>query len=260
MRILLPPSETKRSGGGSVFSPASLAFAGALDPVRSEVRAALEALSADEEQAARVLKLGVKSRGEIAHNLALADSGAMPAIERYTGVLYDGLDVTTLDAAARAWLEEHVLVQSALFGMLAADDAIPAYRLSASSRLPGLDSPLAAQWRRAHDGIAWAEFGWVLDLRSKDYAQLAPLPSGAGVFLHIAQRGPDGRVRGLNHFNKAGKGALVRRLAEDAVDFRSTADLLAWTAAAGLETAAGPGEHELTLVLPAVAPGAPLLG
>lgn len=257
MRVLLPPSETKRSGGGSVFVPDSLAFAAGLGAARARVRDALEALSADEQTAAKVLKLGVKNRGELAHNLALGSSGAMPAVERYTGVLYDALDVRTIDRAAREWIDRHVLVQSALFGLSAAHDPIPAYRLSASTRLAGLGAPLKKVWSEAHESVDWASLGWILDLRSQDYAALAPLPTGAGAFLHVAQRDADGAARALNHFNKAAKGLLLRRLAESGAVIDGFEGLAAWAAEAGLDLEIDSAAAAATLLLPPREPGAP---
>lgn len=265
MHILLPPSETKRSGGGSILSPATLTHHAELGEARVAVRAALESLCADEEAAATALKLGVKSRGEIANNLALGDSGTMPAIERYTGVLYDALALSSASATARDWIGDHVSIQSALFGLIAADDRIPAYRLSAGSRLPTLAAPLKRVWKDAHEHIDWDSFGWILDLRSKDYAHLAPLPEGCGAALDIVQRGPDGQTRALNHFNKAAKGDLVRRLAVTAPGsgaarvtgtgpIDSVETFIAWGAAQGLELTRGAHPGRITLVTDLGAP------
>jgi len=252
MQLLLPPSETKRSGGGSAFQAELLVEHAVLGATRTRVREALEELSRDADAAARALKLGVKSRHELAHNLELGTSGVMPAIERYTGVLYDALFAVTLDVAARQWMQDHVAVQSALFGLLSADDPIPAYRLSAGTRLPALGASLKQVWRSAHTGVDWAARGWILDLRSQDYVELAPLPDGAGDALLVAQRGPGGQVRALNHFNKAAKGDLVRRLALAQPDIADRADFVAWAADAGLEVHAdGP---TLTLVTELGAP------
>lgn len=264
MHVLLPPSETKRSGGGGVFAPEALAHDRALRRTRAQVRRALLELCRDEEAAAKALKLGAKNRGEIAHNRALrrpATAPAMPAIERYTGVLYDALDPLHLDAGARGWITAHVSVQSALFGLLSAGDAIPAYRLSASTRLPGLGAPLANIWRDAHARIDRRGLGWILDMRSKDYAALAPLPEGAGVLLQVAQREADGTARALNHFNKAAKGLLLRRLALSGAALDDADDFAAWAAGEGLEVeldpaASGPAATA-TLVLPAREAGAP---
>lgn len=254
MHILLPPSETKRSGGGSAFSASALAHHASLGDARILVRESLIALCRDPDAAAKALKLGVKNRDELERNLRLAESGAMPAIDRYTGVLYDALDALELDPEARDWLFSYVSVQSALFGLIRAGDPIPAYRLSASSRLPALGSPLKRVWGEAHADLDWPSHGWVLDLRSKDYAALAPLPAGRGSRLHVAQRGPGGEMRALNHFNKAAKGDLVRRLAESGARIDGAAGFARWAEGAGLEVSLDAASGELTLVTELGAP------
>lgn len=248
MLILLPPSETKRTGGAVKSSHRPLRNHQRLSDARTRVRFALEHLSRDEDAAAKSLKLGVKARGEIAHNRALESSGRLPAGERYSGVLYDALDVPSLDAAARRWLDDHVAVQSALFGLISVADEIPAYRLSASSRLPALEGGLKAVWRDAHDGLDWSAFDWVLDLRSKDYAALAPLPETFGASLHVAQRSASGEVRALNHFNKSAKGDLVRRLAQSQPLVQSESDLIEWAREQGLALDRASSDAPLTLV------------
>ncbi len=258
MHVILPPSETKRSGGGGVFAPDELSFSAELGRARRTVRSALVRVSKSEKAAVPALKLGVKSRDERLRNLALDTSGAMPAIERYTGVLYDALDVMQLDARERGWIDEHVLIQSALFGLIRAGDPIPAYRMSASSRLPGMKTPLAKHWSAAHEKIDLAGTGvgenasgsWILDLRSLDYVALAPLPAASASYLHVTQRAADGEVRALNHFNKAAKGRLVRSLARAQAELNSPAEFREWASNAGLEIASHPDASTLTLVLP----------
>ena len=61
-------------------------------------------------------------------------------------MLYDALDIDSLDGAGRSRAHARLAVGSALFGLLRADDLVPAYRLSAGSKLPGRPS-LAAHWR-----------------------------------------------------------------------------------------------------------------
>lgn len=190
----------------------------------------------------------MKNRGELAYNLEIETSGVMPAIERYTGVVYDTLDVLSLDADARGWIDTHVYVQSALFGLVTAADAIPAYRLSAGSRLPTLRAPLKRVWADAHAGLTWPEREFVLDLRSKDYVALAPVPDGLGSTLHVVQRGDDGEVRALNHFNKAAKGDLVRRLALGGVAPTSAAELVELARFLGIEMTLASDGRSVTLV------------
>lgn len=259
MLILLPPSETKRPGGDRAFRASELWHHRALGEARRQVRSALEELSRDPEAAAKTLKLGTKNRAELQHNLRLSCSGAMPAIERYTGVLYDALGIEDLPEPARSWIDAHVAVQSALFGVVRAGDPIPAYRLSGGSRLPELGAPLKRVWQRTHAEIDWAAHGIVLDLRSGDYQALAPIDGPYAFRLQVVQRAEDGTTRALNHFNKAAKGDLVRRLAESRADIGSADGLVEWAHTQQLDLAVTQAAEngaggELTLVTDLGAP------
>ncbi|WP_375384854.1 YaaA family protein [uncultured Microbacterium sp.] len=239
MLILLPPSETKRVGG----TRAPLALAGlalpALTPQREAVIDALVALSSDEDHAARVLKLGSTQRHEVAANARLRDSATMPAVDRYTGVLYDALDAASLDASGRRWLAHHVMIHSAPFGPIGAMDRIPTYRLGASAAVPGIPA-LRKVWADAVTtafaaAFATAQADFVLDLRSEAYVGLGPLPpSVRSAYVRVVSESADGVARALNHFNKHAKGALVRRLAVERPRIGSLAGLLRWADAAGI--------------------------
>jgi cytoplasmic iron level regulating protein YaaA (DUF328/UPF0246 family) len=219
-----------------------------LAPQREAVVASLVALSADPERAARVLKLSPRQLGEIDVNAGLREAPTLPAVDRYTGVLYDALDAASLDAAARAWMGERVLIQTAPLGPVGALDAIPPYRLAAGASLPDLP-PLRRVWARAVTG-AFAELpGLVIDLRSEAYAALGPLPDGvAATYVRVVAEGPDGVVRALNHFNKKAKGLLVRRLAEERPALADVADLVAWAASAGMVIRRGQRAGEVELI------------
>lgn len=247
MLILLPPSETKRPGGRRrALDAASLALP-SLAPQREAVVSALVALSADEDATVRVLKLGGTQRAEVAVNAALREAPTMPAIDRYTGVLFDALDAASLPAGARRWLGAHVLVHSAPFGPVSALDPIPAYRLGASASLPGLPA-LTKVWADAVTAaLAEDQPRFVLDLRSEAYVALGRVPASVeSVYVRVVSEGEGGAVRALNHFNKHAKGALVRRLAEDRPRVASRAGFVRWADAAGLRVRAGsPGELEL---------------
>lgn len=247
MLILLPPSETKRPGGrGRPLDAASLALP-SLAPQREAVVGALVALAADVDEAARVLRLGATQRSEVAANAALREGPTMPAVDRYTGVLFDALDAASLPAPARRWLGAHVLVHSAPFGPVGALDPIPAYRLGAAASLPGLPS-LKRVWADAVTAaLAATEPRFVLDLRSEAYVALGPVPSStATAYVRVISEGDGGAVRALNHFNKHAKGALVRRLAESRPRISSREGFVRWADAAGLRVRDGrPGELEL---------------
>lgn len=236
MLILLPPSETKRAGGeGAPWDASRLAFP-ALTPIRESVIDALVRLSDDPDAAAKVLKLGPKQRGEIEVNRALRTSPTMPAIDRYTGVLFDALDAASLDASARRWLGAHVLIHSAPFGPVGALDPIPSYRLGAGVRLPGLTSQRSLWADPVSAALDSSAAGFVLDLRSEAYVALGAAPVGRSAYVRVLTRGPDGQTRALNHFNKSAKGRLTRALAEGGGVLSDSAHFVQWASDAGFET------------------------
>lgn len=249
MLILLPPSETKHAGGrGRPLDLERLALP-ALREQREAVVGALVALSRDEDAAAKVLKLSTRQRGDIAANAALRDAPTLPAIDRYTGVLYDALGAGGLDAAARRWLGHHVLVHSAAFGPVGALDPIPSYRLSASTSLPGLP-PMKRIWAEpVVRALAAASPRFVLDLRSEAYVALGAVPAVVpSAYVRVGATGEGGVVRALNHFNKRAKGAFVRDLALTRPRIGSRAALLRWGQAAGWDLREGE-DGELQLVV-----------
>jgi len=245
--ILLPPSETKREGGadGTRLALRELSFP-ELGAARRTALSALEELSRDPAAAAAALKLGATQAHEVERNRRIRRSPVLPALERYDGVLYDALDVGALPATALDFAHEHVAIASALFGLTRALDAIPAYRLSADSRVPGVS--LKKLWAPAVSAVVAQERGLLLDLRSEAYAALGPVPDREdAVFVRVVSD-EGGRKRALNHFNKAGKGRLVRAILLAGVDHPDVASLLAWAAGSGIRLEPGaPGELDLVV-------------
>ncbi|WP_030932159.1 peroxide stress protein YaaA [Streptomyces sp. NRRL S-646] len=214
MLVLLPPSEGKASSGrGAPLKTESLSLRG-LTPAREAVLGELVELCAgDEEKAREVLGLSKGLRGEVAKNAELLTAGARPAGEIYTGVLYDALDLASLDAAAKKRATRSLLVFSGLWGAVRINDRIPSYRCSMGVKLPGIGA-LGAYWRTPMAAVLpeAAGDGLVLDLRSSAYAA-AWKPKG-----EVAGRTASVRVlhaptrKVVSHFNKATKGRIVRSL------------------------------------------------
>lgn len=212
MIVLLPPSETKRAGGdGPPLRICELATP-ECNPLRTELVDELVELTAIPEACRRALAISPAQDAEIARNAALKTSPTMPAIRRYTGVLYDALDFGTLRGSAAARARTRLAVGSALFGLLRAEDPIPAYRLSAGSKLPGRPG-LAARWRPVLEPVLadLARRDLVVDLRSGSYVGLGRVADA--VRVDVLAEHADGRRTVVSHFNKAHKGHLARVLA-----------------------------------------------
>lgn len=246
MHILLPPSETKRDGGvdGTVLDLYALRFSG-LNPTRRSVLAAVRSLSSNRAKTVAALGLSKAQLFEVDRNRALRASPVLPAIDRYTGVLYDALAAESLPAPAREFAGTHVVIHSAMFGLLGALDPVPAYRLSQDSRLPG--HPMKKMWRDAVAHQLSALTGLILDLRSESYVALGPAPADA-VFVRVVTAESNGIHRALNHFNKKAKGEFVRELLLAQIVHEHPDSLIEWAAHRGIRLEHGEA-GELQLVV-----------
>lgn len=188
MLFLLPPSESKTPGGQALpLAQVSLSF-GVLDQTREEVMRAFG--NYDE----------------------LMNAPTMPAVDRFNGTLYDAIhgrglkgtptEHNRITDAMFQRAKSGLLIQTAMFGLIGATDLIPNYKLSAGS------GKLKKLWQAAHESV-WARFEdqTIIDLRSKAYAELAPIPSHISHYWVDVLDASSGKA--LNHFNKKGKGLLV---------------------------------------------------
>ena len=212
MLILLPPSESKTGRTrGKPANPELVSFP-ELASTRTAVAAALARVSAHPD-APGLLGVSANLRADIAHNIHLDSAPAVPVANLYTGVLYDALDLPSMDSATRRRANRWVVVISALYGALRPADKIPPYRLSMGVNLGEL-GPLASAWRGPLAAVLpiAAGRGVIVDCRSSTYAA-AWVPRDA-----LAARWVQVRVPGATHMAKHVRGLVARHLCESGVD------------------------------------------
>lgn len=210
MLVLLPPSETKAQGGHAPALDLDALLWPELRPTRSRLLDGLAALAGDLPTARAALKVTASRDDDIRGNARLYAAPTLPALDRYTGVLYEALNAAAMSRSERSRAQARILVASALFGAVRAADPIPAYRLSAGSVLPDVGN-VAPLWRAAAGPLFAAMEEPVLDLRSGAYAAFGPVPGA--ITVRVVSRQPDGRLAVVSHFNKATKGRLARLVA-----------------------------------------------
>ena len=219
MRILLPPSEGKRPGGRG----RPITARAASGPVAAARRGALDALQrllagdADCAASSLLLPAGVAAEA-LATNGRVQTARTMPALDRYAGVVYDGLAVDSLSAAARSLAARCVFVVSGLWGVVRGDEPIPDYRVPAKAVLPGIGIA-GTYWRPVLD----AELprllggGLIVDLRSSDYgAMWRPRAAVAArtITVRVLSPLPRGGVGVVSYASKLAKGRLAAQLLE----------------------------------------------
>lgn len=229
--VLLPPSETKTSGGdGGPLDLDELSFP-ELNPTRRKLADALVSLAGNVPASMSALGISERQRAEVARNAELWESPTLFALARYTGVLFDALGVASMSAAEFDRAARRLAVGSALFGIVRGGDPIPAYRLSAGSNIPGIGG-LRRLWRPTLEPVLSGLDSLVVDMRSGAYASLARVPGAVPVRVVTERAG--GKRTAVSHHNKAHKGRLGRALALVRREPRAIADVCEVAGAADL--------------------------
>ncbi len=208
--ILLPPSEGKAIGGSGAWKPRQGEFGRTLGAPREALIGALTRAGGGTEAV-----LGVRgshlARAKVA-NRSLVGAATLPAWQRYTGVVWDHLDIASLTPTQRSRALQSLVVVSGLLGAVRADDRIPDYRLKMGARLAPFG--LVAGWWHDHlsDVLndAFAD-RVVIDLLPNEHRRaFTPDVDRLRDYVRVGLFEKSGKVGG--HDAKAAKGRLARHL------------------------------------------------
>ena len=169
--------------------------------------------------------LGVKGAAleqAMADNASLGEAPTLPAIERYTGVMYDAIDYRSLGDDARKAFDRSAIIMSGLFGVVRPSDMIPAYKLKMGAKLLRRGT-CAAIWKPliSKSLVSEAEDRVVWDLLPNEHSAAwdpSKVPCEARFTVKFLQRGADGQFKTVTHLSKLLKGALVRHLVSNSAE------------------------------------------
>ena len=192
--ILIPPSEGKAPSGtgiplGKIYQDAGVIYK------------RLTAYQGDLTQL-----YGVKGKAFLAARMAneqLLTAPTLPAIERYSGVVYIAMGYPTLSPKAQKFFDAHVRIVSALFGLLTPDQPIPDYKL----KIEKLDA--AVYWKPLIAKKLAESF--VIDLLPQAHQKAVFYEQGIKVDFIISK---NGKSVPAGHQGKMIKGKFIRWLCE----------------------------------------------
>ncbi len=208
MKILLAPSETKKSGGTFSFSPQTLLFESLL-PYRSKLLHGYMNCIQKGELASLSKLFGITKEADIlAYKTDIIHELTMKAIERYTGVAFDYLDYPNLDAKAQEYIDHNVILFSNLFGPIRASDMIPEYKLKQGVSIGELKPEKIYSEYASVLLDDYLKEDEILDLRAGFYDKFYK-PSKPYTTLKFIK---DGKV--VSHWAKAYRGLVLREIAQ----------------------------------------------
>ena len=156
---------------------------------------------------------GIKKESEIEkYKRDIIHELTMKAIERYTGVAFDYLKYDEMTDKEKAYIDQHVILFSNLFGPIRADDLIPEYKLKQGEAVGEIKPE---KFYHEHAATLMEEYlkdEEILDLRAGFYDKFYK-PSKPYTTLKFIK---DGKV--VSHWAKAYRGIVLRELAKAGVN------------------------------------------
>ena len=209
--LLLPPSEGKAEAGDAShpWTPRLGAYGAVLEKSRSQIAAQLRK---DKGGAQKLLGVnGAHLTRAQSCNMQLIDAPCLPAWQRYTGVVWDHLDIASLTATQRNTFIKRIIVPSGLLGLVRADDQVPDYRLKMGARL----APFGTMSKFWNEAITDA---LVSTVKKKTLIDLLPNEHRTAINWNLLDNvvrvdlvSHSGAIVG-GHNAKAAKGLLARHL------------------------------------------------
>ena len=211
MKILLAPSETKKSGGELPFNPSSLLFE-ELAPYRMKLLHTYMNVLQQEDMQVLSKMFGIKKEADILrHKKDIIHELTMKAIERYTGVAFDYLGYEKLDNSTQSYIDNHVILFSNLFGPIKASDYIPEYKLKQGEPVGDIRTEKFYNEHSAHLVEVYLKDEEILDLRAGFYDKFYK-PTKSYTTLKFIKNG-----KVVSHWAKAYRGIVLREIAKAGV-------------------------------------------
>ena len=208
MKILLAPSETKKSGGELSFNLESLLFEELLPHRKKLLHTYMNVLQkGDMNELSKMF--GLKKEADIlAHKKDIVHELTMKAIQRYTGVAFDYLGYENLNEKEQQYIDSNVILFSNLFGPILASDLIPEYRLKQGEAVGDIK---VEKFYHEHSAKLMEEYlaeDEILDLRAGFYDKFYK-PTKSYTTLKFIKGG-----KVVSHWAKAYRGIVLREIAK----------------------------------------------
>jgi len=208
MKILLAPSETKKSGGEfKKLEVESFSFSKKEKLYVSNLyNEFLKSATNDE----LIKLLGIKKESDLKNykGVDLFNDPTMSAIERYTGVAYDYLDYDSLKKSHKEFIDENLIIFSNIFGALRASEKIPNYKLKQGEKIDGFSIEKYYKEHTSSELDLFFEDELLIDLRATFYDKFYT-PKVPYITMKFIKGG-----KVVSHWAKAYRGKITRELAK----------------------------------------------
>lgn len=214
MRIIISPAKTMKK---ELFLRKSLSIPQFMDKTQ-EILSWLQLQSREELQ--KLWKCNDKITEENIQRLKTMDLQNMltPAVLAYDGMVFKHINASMLEDNALRYLQEHLCILSAFYGVLRPIDGITSYRMEMQSKASVADSRnLYDYWKDDIYRAVKDESGIIVNLASKEYSKCIEnylMPQDIYVTISFYEL-VHGNLVTKGTYAKMARGEMVRFLAEE---------------------------------------------
>ena len=210
MFTLVSPSENKNEGGDKTpLKKEHLLFPQLFEKRRNIVDAYNKIMQNSSLE--KIQKItGIKNEKSIKkYQIDIFSQSTMPAIQRYSGVAYEYLDISSLQKKEKEYLYKKTVIFSNLFGPILGGDLIPEYKFKQGSSIGDIKTEkiYKEEFSLALDTLLKDEL--ILDLRADFYQKFYTL-SQPFVTMKFIKNG-----KTVSHWAKAYRGVVLREIAKN---------------------------------------------
>ena len=204
MKILIPASE----GKSKIITSSNVKFENTNFMFEDSVRQVVNLLELIDEEDLRSIYGTSQEKSILFHrqNQSIFKEKCVPAITRYTGVVYENIGWDNLSKEGKEYLANYVFIFSGLFGMLQPLTPIPDYKLKMNVL------SLQRHWRPIlTEALSEEEF--IIDLLPQVHRKAyTPNKNVFKVDFSVIKKG---KKSAAGHFGKSVKGQFIKYLAEN---------------------------------------------
>jgi cytoplasmic iron level regulating protein YaaA (DUF328/UPF0246 family) len=131
------------------------------------------------------------------------------AIDCYTGVVFQEIQTLEYSAQQTSYMNDHLVVLSAMYGVLEPDTCIWPYRLDLTMKLAGIH--LVQYWMKSVvDDLANEDV--IINLASEEFNLLTKPLDARMLHVHFLERRADGALKVVSYNAKKARGGMAHRL------------------------------------------------
>ncbi len=151
----------------------------------------------------------------LGYNTEMSEVGH--AIATYNGIVYHEIDYPTYDELQWGYIENHLRILSAFYGVLTPLTLIRPYRLDMSAKIPGIN--LYHFWQKTMDDV-FSHEDLIVDLASKEFSKLLDLKKFKGSYLKIdfKEEQSDGQYKIVTVHAKQARGLMANYMVDNLVE------------------------------------------